>query len=83
MHENRGLAGRFLAKESGVEVTVPHFAPEQFWLLDLDSKQTRQIASVDVRQGRTFDITPDGKQIVFDRLRNNSDVVLIELPARR
>ena len=26
---------------------------------------------------RTFDITPDGKQIVFDRLRENSDVVLI------
>jgi hypothetical protein len=29
---------------------------------------------------RTFDITPDGKQIVFDRLRENSDVVLIDLP---
>jgi hypothetical protein len=25
---------------------------------------------------RTFDITPDGKQIVFDRLRENSDIVL-------
>ena len=29
---------------------------------------------------RTFDVTPDGKQIVFDRLRENSDVVLIDLP---
>jgi len=29
---------------------------------------------------RTFDITPDGKQIVFDQLRDNSDIVLIELP---
>jgi hypothetical protein len=27
---------------------------------------------------RTFDVTPDGKQIVFDRLRDNSDIVLIE-----
>jgi len=27
----------------------------------------------------TFDITPDGKQIVFDRLRENSDIVLIDL----
>jgi hypothetical protein len=27
---------------------------------------------------RTFDITPDGKQIVFDRLRENSAVVLID-----
>jgi hypothetical protein len=29
---------------------------------------------------RTFDITPDSKQIVFDRLRENSDIVLIDLP---
>jgi hypothetical protein len=27
----------------------------------------------------TFDITPDGKEIVFDRLSEDSDVVLIEL----
>jgi hypothetical protein len=29
---------------------------------------------------RTFDITPDGKQIIFDRLRENSDIVCIDLP---
>ena len=28
---------------------------------------------------RTFDITPDGRRIVFDRLRENSDIVLIDL----
>lgn len=28
----------------------------------------------------TFDVTPDGKAIVFDRTRENSDIVLIELP---
>ena len=28
---------------------------------------------------RTFDVTPDGGQIVFDRLDLASDVVLIEL----
>ena len=27
---------------------------------------------------RTFDLTPDGKTIVFDRLSDNSDIVLIE-----
>ena len=27
---------------------------------------------------RTFDITPDGKQIVFARLRENSDIVMID-----
>ena len=29
---------------------------------------------------RTFDITPDGRHIVFDRQRENSDIVLIDLP---
>jgi hypothetical protein len=29
---------------------------------------------------RAFDIAPDGKQIVFDRLRDNADVALIDLP---
>jgi hypothetical protein len=28
---------------------------------------------------RTFAITTDGKHIVFDRLRENSDIVLIDL----
>jgi hypothetical protein len=28
---------------------------------------------------RTFDITPDGKYVVFDRSRQNSNIVLIEL----
>ena len=27
---------------------------------------------------RTFDVTADGKQIIFDRLRDNSDIVLID-----
>jgi hypothetical protein len=31
---------------------------------------------------RTFDITPDGTRIVFDRLRDNSDIVLIDLERR-
>jgi hypothetical protein len=34
---------------------------------------------VDVRTARTFDVTPDGKEITFDRLRDNSDIVLIDL----
>ena len=26
---------------------------------------------------RSFDISPDGKQILFDRMRENSDIVLM------
>jgi hypothetical protein len=32
---------------------------------------------------QAFDITPDGKQIVFDRMRENSDILLTDLAATR
>ena len=28
---------------------------------------------------QNFDVSPDGKQIIFDRVRNNSDIVVIDL----
>jgi len=31
---------------------------------------------------RSFDVSPDGKQILFDRYRQNPDIVLIDLPLR-
>jgi Tol biopolymer transport system component len=52
---------------------------QDFWLLDLTTMSTRRLTHLTDRATmRTFDITPDGKQIVFDRLRENSTVVLID-----
>jgi hypothetical protein len=31
---------------------------------------------------RSFDVSPDGKQIVFDRYCQKSDIVLIDTPPR-
>jgi serine/threonine protein kinase/Tol biopolymer transport system component len=54
---------------------------QDFWILDIATKTTRQLAHLTENATmRTFDITADGKQIVFDRLRENSDIVLIDLP---
>jgi Tol biopolymer transport system component len=67
--------GKSLVYGQGVSLS------QDFWLLDLTTKKTRQLTRFSYPAGmRTFDITPDGKQIVFDRLRDNSDIVLIELP---
>jgi len=56
---------------------------QDFWLLDLATKKTRQITKLGgTAIMRTFDITPDGKNIVFDRLRENSDIELIDLPEK-
>ena len=71
---------RVPAFEQGL-VYMQGLMPQQdFWLLDLTTHKTRQLTRL--RSGaamRTFDVTPDSKQIVFDRSLENSDVVLIEL----
>ena len=52
---------------------------QDFWLLKLATMTTRRLTNLTGRATmRTFDITPDGKEIVFDRLRENSAVVLID-----
>ncbi len=52
---------------------------QSFWIYDLMAKTSRQLSDFDIPGTRTFDITPDGSRIVFDRLRENSDIVLIDL----
>jgi Tol biopolymer transport system component len=71
---------RFLPNGSGL-VYLQRIQGLDFWLLDFVTKQSRQLTRFS-NQGilRTFDITPDGKYIVFDRSRQNSDIVLIDLP---
>ena len=61
---------------------LPGIHSRDFWLLDFDSKQPApaHVASRNLGALRTFDITADGKSIVFDRLRQNWNVVLIERP---
>jgi dipeptidyl aminopeptidase/acylaminoacyl peptidase len=60
---------------------------QDFWLLDLTDGKTRQLTEITwpTSQGKigTFDITADGKQIIFDRSSDNSDIVLIDLPQRK
>jgi Tol biopolymer transport system component/DNA-binding winged helix-turn-helix (wHTH) protein len=53
---------------------------EDFWYLNLASMQTRLIARLGHGTSMSFDITPDGKQIVFDRIQENSEIALIDLP---
>jgi Tol biopolymer transport system component len=77
-----GLGGghRFLPNGTGL-VYVPGSRSRDFWLLDLATNKTHPLARLsDHGVVSAFDITPDGKEIVFDRLRDNSDIVLIDLP---
>jgi Tol biopolymer transport system component/predicted Ser/Thr protein kinase len=72
---------RFLPNSQGLVYMQGLYGTQDFWLLDLATKRSRQLTRLTNGDAmRTFDITPDGKQIVFDRLRDNSDIVLIDLP---
>jgi serine/threonine protein kinase/Tol biopolymer transport system component len=75
----RGGGHRFLPNGTGL-VYVPDHSRD-FWLLDLATNKTHLLAHLsDHGAVSAFDITPDSKEIVFDRLRDNSDIVLIDLP---
>jgi serine/threonine protein kinase/Tol biopolymer transport system component len=70
---------RFLSDGRGL-IYVPRIPSLDFWLLDLVTKKTRQLTRLSNRGAlRTFDITADGKYLVFDRVRQNSNIVLIDL----
>jgi len=76
-----GERARFLPDGSGlVYMLGATLAGQDFWLLDLKSLHSRRLTHLsDSAVMRTFDITPDGRRIVFDRLVEDSDIVLIDL----
>lgn len=80
-----GERARFLPDGTGlVYMLGDTLAGQDFWLLDLGTMRSRrltQFSSPAVM--RTFDVTPDGKRIVFDRLQENSEIVLIDLASKR
>ncbi len=76
-----GERARFLPDGKSLIYMQGLLASQDFWLLDLTSMKSRPLTKLQNRATmRTFDVTGDGKQIVFDRLRENSQVVMIDLP---
>jgi hypothetical protein len=60
---------------------LPTLQSRDFWLLDFATGHQRRLTSFSDRgKLQAFNIMADGKQIVFDRSRENSDIVLIDLP---
>jgi Tol biopolymer transport system component len=79
--EGGGSRIKFLPDGRGL-IYMQGFATSQdFWMLDLATGKSRRLTRLDDRGAMwAFDVSPDGQQIVFDRSRNNSDLVLIDLP---
>ena len=56
---------------------------KNFWLIDLETGTERQLTDF----GRDFavqdfDVSPDGREIVLDRVQEDSDIVLLDRPGR-
>jgi Tol biopolymer transport system component len=75
-----GKRYRFVPSGLALVYAQGRFPAQDFWLLDLATKQSRLLSRFHSSAAtQSFDVTADGKRIVFDRVRQNSDIVLIDL----
>jgi serine/threonine protein kinase/Tol biopolymer transport system component len=82
--QREGERARFLPDGSGlVYMLGSTLAGQDFWLLDLGTMRSRRLTRLSNAMMRAFDITPDGSRIVFDRLREKSAIVLIDLATKQ
>ena len=54
---------------------------KNLWLIDLETGAERQLTNLtpdfDIRN---FDISADGREVVFERVQERSDVAMLDLP---
>ncbi len=74
---------RFLPGGKALVLMQGGFRRQNFWLFDLTTGRQRQLTNLQPGSSlRSFDVSPDGKSILFDRVLENSDIVLIEVPGQ-
>jgi serine/threonine protein kinase/Tol biopolymer transport system component len=83
--QREGVRARFLPDGTGLVYMLGNTLAEQdFWLLDLSTMLSRRLTRLSSPAVmRTFDITPDSRRIVFDRLSEDSEILLIDLAANQ
>jgi Tol biopolymer transport system component len=77
---SRGNSYQFLPNGKQLVVLLGRYPSQNFWMVDLETGQRHQLTNLKAGDAiGSFDVSPDGRQILFDRVRQNSDIVLIDL----
>ncbi len=83
--QREGVRARFLPDGTGLVYMLGSTLAEQdFWLLDLSTMRSRRLTRLSSPAVMsTFDITPDSRRVAFDRLSQDSEILLVNLAANQ
>jgi Tol biopolymer transport system component len=71
---------KFLPGGGGLAFLRGSVAHKDLWLVDPDTGSERRLTNLpDDFDIRDFDISPDGREVVLERLQERSDIVLLDL----
>jgi len=71
----------FLTGARALVVLRGEIQHKNLWRVDLDTGAEKQLTNLpDDFDVRDFDVSPDGREVLFERVEERSDVVLMDLP---
>jgi Tol biopolymer transport system component len=74
---------KFLSGGRGLVFLRGSIEHKDLWLTDLDTGAERQLTNLpDDFDIRDFDISPDGREVVLERVQERSDIVLLDLAGK-
>ena len=72
----------FVGQEDALVFLKGDISHKDFWHFDLRTRRERQLTSLGRDfEIRDFDVSADGREIFFDRIREESDIVMFDLAA--
>jgi Tol biopolymer transport system component len=73
----------FLGGEDALVFLKGDISHKEFWLVNLKTGRERQLTNLGRKLAISdFDVSTNGREIIFDRSREESDIVLFDLPDR-
>ncbi len=73
----------FLGGDDTLVILKGDISHKEFYAVDLKTSRERQLTNLGPRFAiGDFDVSADGREIIFDRTREESDIVLFDLPGR-